>query len=140
MLCRWEWHYNRSVAGILGIFLGLWNMFGTSGSLVGSGAMLQAGKLWLHHGPGFCSASNRNEYKEYSWGGGGEVWLVHKATVHHVWADSRKCGILNVLQPYRPPWPLTGKALFFSVFHFFYSETCHQILRPKALKGAVLYH
>jgi hypothetical protein len=24
---------------------------------------------------------------------------------------SRQCGILNILQPYRPPWPVTGIAL-----------------------------
>jgi hypothetical protein len=31
---------------------------------------------------------------------------------------SRQCGILNILQPYRPPWPVTGIAFFF--FYFFY--------------------
>jgi hypothetical protein len=27
---------------------------------------------------------------------------------------SRQCGILNILQPYRPPWPVTGIALLFT--------------------------
>jgi hypothetical protein len=26
---------------------------------------------------------------------------------------SRQCGILNILQPYRPPWPVTGIPLLF---------------------------
>jgi hypothetical protein len=29
---------------------------------------------------------------------------------------SRQCGILNILQPYRPPWPVTGIALLFFFF------------------------
>jgi hypothetical protein len=31
---------------------------------------------------------------------------------------SRECGILNILQPYRPPWPVTGIALlyFYQIF------------------------
>jgi hypothetical protein len=29
---------------------------------------------------------------------------------------SRQCGILNISQPYRPPWPVIETALLFSYF------------------------
>jgi hypothetical protein len=29
---------------------------------------------------------------------------------------SRRCGILNILQPYRPPWPVSGIAFFYFFF------------------------
>jgi hypothetical protein len=59
---------------------------GARRSVVGWGTMLQAGRSrvrvpmrWIffnlsfhpHYGPGFDPASNRNEYQEPSWGGGG---------------------------------------------------------------------
>jgi hypothetical protein len=34
--------------------------------------------------------------------------------VGNLW--SRQCGILNISQPYRPPWPVTGIALLFLLF------------------------
>jgi hypothetical protein len=36
---------------------------------------------------------------------------------------SRQCGILNISQPYRPSQTVTGIALLFYFFIFFYSET-----------------
>jgi hypothetical protein len=37
---------------------------------------------------------------------------------------SRQCGILNILQPYRPPWPVTGIALLF----YFIPQGCVIVL------------
>jgi hypothetical protein len=38
-----------------------------------------------HYGPGFYSASNRNEHKEHSWGimDGRSIWQLHR----YLWAD-----------------------------------------------------
>jgi hypothetical protein len=77
---------------------------GTSGSVVGWGTMLQAGRSRLqvpmrsldsffrpHYGPGVNSASNRNEYQEYSWGKGrparraGNFAVIFEPTVYKMW-------------------------------------------------------
>jgi hypothetical protein len=49
---------------------------------------------------------------------GSKARLMHRADnlPANVSRLSRHCGILNISQPYRPPWPVTGRALFFTFF------------------------
>jgi hypothetical protein len=63
------------------------------------------------------SASNRNEYqtqkKKCFWGLECDRCRRLTTLSPSVSRWSRQCGILNISQPYRPPWPVTGIALLY---------------------------
>jgi hypothetical protein len=65
-----------------------------------------------HFGPGVEQASNRNEYQKSSWGVK-YSWRIRLTSPPTVSWLSRKCGIFDASQPYRPPWPVTGVPFLF---------------------------
>jgi hypothetical protein len=62
-------------------------------------------------GPGVCSASNKNEYqkqKNMFLGSRARPACTADILTPSVSRLSRQCGILNILQLYRPPQSVTG--------------------------------
>jgi hypothetical protein len=64
-------------------------------------------------GPGVHRASNRNEYQKKMFQGGKLRPVREAENLSAVSRLSKQCGILNIKQPYRPPWPVTGIALLY---------------------------
>jgi hypothetical protein len=64
-------------------------------------------------GPGVYTASNRNEYQGDSWGIECGRCVGLTTLPPSVSRLSRQCWILNISEPYRPAWPVTGIALLY---------------------------
>jgi hypothetical protein len=98
---------------------------GARGSVDGRGTMLQEGSSRVsvtirsmnffilpnpsrwHHGPGVYSASNSNEYQKIFLGVKRSRRIRLITSLPSVRQLSRQCGILDISQPYRHPWPVT---------------------------------
>jgi hypothetical protein len=69
--------------------------------------------LRMHYGPGVDSAHDRNKY----WESGGVVGVkcgrrvMLTSSLPSVNQLSERCGILDISQPNRPPWPVTGRSM-----------------------------
>jgi hypothetical protein len=113
---------------------------GARGSVVGWGAMLQAGRSWVrvpmrwnfssfqpHYGPGVDSASNRNEDQESSWEvkGGRRVSLT---TLPLLWADC----LDNVGHPQRLTTLWASMAWYRDSFMFFTFFSKRTLLVPNS--------
>jgi hypothetical protein len=62
------------------------------------------------------AASNRNEYQKI-FRRVKQAQRIRLATyLPSVSQLSRKCGILDISQPHRPPWPVTGITLLFTFY------------------------
>jgi hypothetical protein len=68
-------------------------------------------------GHGVCSVSNRNEYQESSGGLKRGQRLRLTTSPPSASRSSWECGILDILQLYRPARPLTWVAVIFFLFH-----------------------